>query len=430
MAVMSARPSSSVSGLPAYVPDAWRAALAEGPWHDWRWQHGARLVGVDAVLDALGGAAVFDAGVIQGMRRAGAEFPVSVTPYYLALANPADSRDPILPQVLPDPDEAVADGSLDPFAEQDKMVAPGLVHRYPDRALFLLTNYCSTLCRHCMRKREWQRPFTRLSDAEVDDAVTAIVARPSIRDVLLSGGDPFNLPPRYLGRVLRRLRDSTDLDCLRFGSRVPVTMPQRIDDELLDELAPAAPLFLNTHFNHAREVTAAAVAAVRRLTQVGVVVSNQGVLLRGVNDTDEDLLALCRALLRAGVRAYYLHHCDPVQGARHFRVGLARGRGLVQSLAGQVSGLAIPRFVVDLPGGAGKVSADGPELLRVEGDLHVYRSPLTGAEVGVDGSEGTFGGVGSWLVERPQRARYAAAPSTPERSSPRRRGTDARSSNW
>src|SRR5262249_680184 len=172
--------------------------------------------------------------------------------------------------------------------------------------------------------------FRRLSDEEVDRAIDAIATRPEIRDVLLSGGDPLNLAPAFLGRVLLRLRERCDLDCLRIGSRVPVTLPHRIDAELLPALAPdlpparepVAPLFLNTHFNHARELADDSVAALARLARAGVVVSNQGVLLRGVNDSPEDLLALSRALLRAGLRAYYLHQCDPVAGVRHFRVGL------------------------------------------------------------------------------------------------------------
>jgi lysine 2,3-aminomutase len=247
-----------------------------------------------------------------------------------------------------------------------------------------------------MRRREWEGSFTRLTDAEVDTGVAAIAARPAIRDVLLSGGDPLNLPPSYVGKVVRALRERCDLDLLRIGSRVPVTLPMRIDDELLAELAPAAPLWLNTHFNHAREVTTEAAAAVRRLAAAGVIVSNQGVLLRGVNDTAADLLDLSRALLRAGLRAYYLHHCDPVAGVRHLRVGLARGIELVRSLQGKVSGLAIPRLTVDLPGGGGKVQADGSQLRERRGDRFVYESPLSGALVEVDASEGSFGGAGSW----------------------------------
>jgi lysine 2,3-aminomutase len=375
----------------------WEEAQRSGAWDDWRWQVRNRLTSVEAILAALGAEFPVEAGVRESMARAAGA--VSVTPCYLALARPDDPRDPILAQVLPDPAEARDDGTPDPFQEEELEIAPGVVHRYGDRALVLLTSFCSTLCRHCMRKREWPGPggaFTRLTDAQVDAAVAAIAARPRIRDVLLSGGDPLNLPPAFVGRTLRLLRERCDLDVLRIGSRVPVTLPSRIDDELLAELAPAAPLFLNTHFNHAREVAPASVAALGRLARAGVVVSNQAVLLRGVNDTEQDLLDLSRALLRAGVRAYYLHHCDPVAGARHFRVGLARGMELVRSLAGRVTGLGIPRFTVDLPGGAGKVQADGPQLLERDGDRFVYRSPLTGRPVEVDGSEGSFGGAGSW----------------------------------
>ncbi|MSR46190.1 MAG: KamA family radical SAM protein [Planctomycetes bacterium] len=388
--------------LPPFAQRAWGGAFASGEWQDWRWQLAHRLTSVRAILDLLGDDFRVAPDVRAAMERAGAASEVSVTPCYLALARPDDPRDPILPQVLPDPAELDAaeqgSGVPDPFREEELEIAKGVVNRYPDRALFLLTNFCSTLCRHCMRRREWEGGFTRLSDAEIDAAVAAIAARPAIRDVLLSGGDPLNLPPSYVGKVVRALRERCDLDLLRLGSRVPVTLPMRIDDELLRELAPAAPLWLNTHFNHAREVTAEAAAALRRLAAAGVVVSNQGVLLRGINDGESDQLDLSRALLRAGVRAYYLHHCDPVQGVRHLRVGLARGIELIGSLQGKVSGLAIPRLTVDLPGGGGKVQADGPQLRERRGDTFVYSSPLCGERVAVDGSEGSFGGAGSWRV--------------------------------
>ncbi len=405
---ISSTPSreSSPSHAPAPVADlapfarrAWGAALSSGEWSDWRWQVQNRLTSVGAILDLLGDDFQVAPATRAAMERAASAGRVSVTPCYLALARPGDPRDPTLPQVLPDPAESEHDGEPDPFHEQELEIEKGVVHRYPDRALLLLTNFCSTLCRHCMRKREWPEGggrFERLTDQEVDRAVAAIAARPQIRDVLLSGGDPLNLAPSYVGRVLLLLRERCELDLLRIGSRVPVTLPQRIDGELLAALAPAAPLFLNTHFNHARELTPDATAAVRRLTRAGVVVSNQGVLLRGVNDTALDLLELSRALLKAGLRAYYLHHCDPVAGVRHFRVGLARGIELVRSLTGRVSGLGIPRFMVDLPGGGGKVQADGPDLVSRRGETFVYRSPLTGRDVEVDGSEGAFAGAGSW----------------------------------
>jgi lysine 2,3-aminomutase len=416
MFVMDVDRHARIHGMPPFAQRAWADAILSGAWDTWTWQQKHRLSSVGAILDVLGADFPVSAATRASMEavaspRAGEASKVGVTPSYLALANPSDPRDPILPQVLPDPAEATSDGGApDPFEEESLEIVPGVVHRYGDRALFLLTNWCTTLCRHCMRKREWEGSFRTLTDEEVDRAVDAIAARPEIRDVLLSGGDPLNLAPAFVGRVLARLRERCDLDCLRIGSRVPVTLPQRIDAELLAALAPAAPLWLNTHFNHARELSADSVAAVARLARAGVVVSNQGVLLRGVNDSEADLLALSRALLRAGLRAYYLHTCDPVAGVRHFRVGLARALELVRSLNGRVSGLAIPRLMVDLPGGGGKVQADGPQLLERGGDRFVYRSPITGASIVVDGSEGTFGGAGSWLVEGVGGRRYAPRP--------------------
>jgi lysine 2,3-aminomutase len=408
--------AARLAALPPFARRAWSGALDSGEWSSWSWQVAHRLSSVGAILDVLGDdfpVAAATRAAMEAVAGPGGGEPskVGVTPCYLALADPADPRDPILAQVLPDPAESTEDGgTADPFEEEALEIAPGVVHRYGDRALFLLTNWCTTLCRHCMRKREWEGRFRRLSDEEVDVAVEAIAARPQIRDVLLSGGDPLNLPPAFIGRVLARLRARCDLDCLRIGSRVPVTLPQRVDDELLAALAPAAPLWLNTHFNHARELSPDAVAAIGRLTRAGVIVSNQAVLLRGVNDTQDDLLELSRGLLRAGLRAYYLHQCDPVAGVRHFRVGLARARELVRSLHGRVSGLAIPRLMVDLPGGGGKVQADGPQLVAQRGDRFVYRSPIDAREIEVEGSEGTFGGAGSWLVEGVRERRYAPRP--------------------
>lgn len=416
-------PDSRTQGQPEFIRRAFGDALQGHDWNSAQWQERQRLRSVAEVLDVLGNDFRVRPEVQAGMERAAATFPVSVTPYYLSLARPEDPRDPILPQVLPDPAEVETPGLPDPFLEAELEVAPGLVHRYPDRALFLLTNYCATLCRHCMRKREWRRPFTRRSDPEVRAAVEEIARRPQIRDVLLSGGDPLNLGTLFLGRVLAQLRPIAHLDCIRFGSRVPVTEPFRVDADLLEVLRSNAPLFLNSHFNHAREITAEACVAIRRLTQAGVVVSNQAVLLRGVNDEAGALLDLSRALLRAGVRAYYLHHCDPVHGARHFRVGLQRGLDLVGSLAGRVSGLAIPRFVVDLPGGAGKVLADGAGLRGRSGDVYRFESPIDGSLVEVDGSEGGFGGTGSWTVVSADGDRYVPEPWRANALS------DARSSN-
>jgi lysine 2,3-aminomutase len=394
--------------LPAFIERRYGAAIAAGAWHDWRWQQRQRLTSVDRILAVLGPDFAIAPAVREGMRTAEAVYPVATSPYYLSLARPDDPRDPILAQVLPDPVEPASTGREDPFREEELQIAPGVVHRYPDRALFLLTNLCSTLCRHCMRKREWRQPWERLSDAAVRAGVAAIGACEEIRDVLLSGGDPLHLGTAFLDRVLGPLRAIERLDCIRFGSRAPVTEPQRVDAALLEVLARHAPLFLNTHFNHARELTPEAIAAVRALTRAGVIVSNQAVLLRGVNDRAEDLLDLSRGLLRAGMRAYYLHHCDPVHGAHQFRVGLRRGLELVRSLAGKVSGLAIPRYVVDLPSGGGKVEASAQVRISAD-DRALFRSPLSGDLIEMDASEGTFCGAGSWAVESSSRPGYVAA---------------------
>lgn len=396
--------------IPEFIRRRYEPALRSGEWNDWAWQQRHRLTSVEQILEVLGSSLVVAPGVRAGMQAAAALYPIATSPYYLSLARPDDPRDPILPQVLTDPAELSGDGRPDPFLEADLEISPGVVHRYPDRALFLLTNLCSTLCRHCMRKREWLQPFRRLSDEDMRAGVEAIAARPEIRDVLLSGGDPLHLGTPFLDRVLTLLRAHPRLDCIRFGSRAPVTEPQRVDEPLLAVLERHAPLFLNTHFNHARELTPESLRAVRLLTRAGVVVSNQAVLLRGVNDRATDLLELSRGLLRAGVRAYYLHHCDPVHGARHFRVSLSRGLDLVRSLSGKVSGLAIPRFVVDLPDGGGKVDAHLGRRLSGPEERYEFVSPLSGQAAVLDASEGTFSGVGGWAVESLPARSYRATP--------------------
>ncbi|MFO0983552.1 MAG: KamA family radical SAM protein [Planctomycetota bacterium] len=363
-------------GAFADVPDA--------RWHDWQWQVAHRITRPDELAQLLGLAPATRAALMASA----AVWPLSVTPYYLDLVDPCDPHDPILPQILPAAAELSGAGEPDPFREDELTVAPGLVHRYPDRALLVLTNLCATLCRHCMRKRAWQEPWYALGEGELRAALDYIAAHRAIRDVLVSGGDPLNLSPGLLRMVVSGLRAIGHLDLIRIGSRVPVTLPQRIDDEMLAALGSGAPLYLNTHFNHARELTADATAACARLACARIQLGNQAVLLRGVNDTEEALLDLSRALLRAGVRPYYLHHGDPVQGATHFQVPVDEGRALVRSLYGKVTGMGIPRYVVDLPGGGGKVPVElGFDRGRAVDDA-LFESPLLGRVVRVPAAYG------------------------------------------
>ncbi|MBI4878174.1 MAG: KamA family radical SAM protein [Planctomycetes bacterium] len=354
-----------------------RATSAE--WSDWRWQVRNRLRTVEEVAAALrlpGWAQNVERGLLR-------RFPVAVTPYYLSLARPGKANDPIARQILPAAEEgvALAGETPDPLAEDALSPVPGVVRRYPDRALIVPTSFCATHCRHCFRKRGWAGGGVALKKSELLRAVEFVRSTPAIRDVLVTGGDPLHLGPRLLAMLLTELRKVPHLEVLRVASRAPVTLPQRIDEELLALLRAVRPLWFLTHFNHRVEVTPLAASALRRLVDAGIPVQNQTVLLKGVNDTSAKQLALARALLALGVRPYYLHLPDPVAGTGHFRVPLDRAVDVVRGMFGKIAGFGIPRLVVDLPGGKGKVPVMPSFLRRRDGDDLWFESPLGGGEV-------------------------------------------------
>ncbi|MBI4317431.1 MAG: KamA family radical SAM protein, partial [Chloroflexi bacterium] len=264
-------------------------------------------------------------------------------------------------------------------------VVPGLVHRYPDRVLMVLTDICATLCRHCTRKREWHRGGWMRSDSEIEAMLAYIRTHREVRDVIVSGGDPLSLSAHRLEWVLASLRCIGHVEIIRIGTRFPVVLPQRIDEELCGMLSKYGPIWLNTHFNHPREVTPDAARACERLLRSGVPVNNQSVLLRGVNDSVATMTALCHRLLRARVRPYYLFQCDEVRGTEHLRTPVETGVRIIEGMRGHTSGLAIPTFVVDLPHGGGKVSLQPDYVMsqnehelvlrNYEGYLFRYRNP-------------------------------------------------------
>jgi lysine 2,3-aminomutase len=276
-------------------------------------------------------------------------------------------------------------GLEDPLAEEEHSVVPGLVHRYPDRALMVLTDICPMLCRHCTRKREWRRGGWVRNRAEIDAMLDYLRRTPQVRDVLISGGDPLTLATRHLEDVIARVRQIKHVEIIRIGSRSPVVLPQRIDAELCDMLSKYGPIWLNTHFNHPNEITPEAAAACERLLRAGVPVNNQTVLLRGVNDSVETITKLCHGLLMIRVRPYYLFQCDEVQGTEHLRTPVETGIRIIERMRGFTSGLAVPSFAVDLVEGGGKVilnpnyvlSMTGGELLvkNYQGRVFRYRNP-------------------------------------------------------
>ncbi|OGO31645.1 MAG: lysine 2,3-aminomutase [Chloroflexi bacterium RBG_16_56_11] len=371
-------PSSNATGrnrLFRHVPDT--------AWSDWKWHFRNRITTVDQ-LSRLVPLSTEEQAQIQLVTR---RYPLSITPYYLSLIDPGDPDDPISKQAIPSIMELTM-GSLgleDPLGEKEDSVVPGLVHRYPDRALMVLTDICPMLCRHCTRKREWRHGGWVRPDDEIEAILGYLRCNRQIRDVILSGGDPLTLSTQQLERIIARIREIKHIEIIRIGSRFPVVLPQRIDAELCAMLSKYGPIWLNTHFNHPREITAESAAACDRLLRAGVPVNNQSVLLKGINDNAETILKLCHGLLKIKVRPYYLFQCDEVQGTEHLRTPVETGIKIIEGMRGYTSGLAIPTFVVDLVQSGGKVplqpnyvlSMSENELLlkNYEGQIFRYRNP-------------------------------------------------------
>ncbi len=300
-----------------------------------------------------------------------------VTDYYLSLADRLDPDDPILAQCLPSAAEAgdMATGEDDPLDEERFSPLHGLVHRYPDRVLLLATSTCFVRCRHCNRRRLWDRPGELLTDAALEAVRSYVIAHPSVREVILSGGDPLTLPNGRLDAILSVVRSIPGIEAVRIGTRAPVVLPDRVDDALCGMLARHAPVWINTQFNHPREVTPGAGEACLRLLRAGCPVGNQTVLLRGVNDSAAIQSELCRALQRWGVRPYYLFLCEDVRGARHFRTGVEQAVSIIGELRRSLGGLAVPNLAVDLPHGQGKVVLLPDSLVSRNGHRLTFRGP-------------------------------------------------------
>jgi len=266
-------------------------------------------------------------------------------------------------------------GEDDPLDEEDDSPVEGLTHRYPDRVLMYIASFCPVYCRHCTRKREWLEGEYQRTPEELDRMIAYIRENEEIRDVIISGGDPLASPLHKLEYILQNLRAiSSIFDVIRIGSRVPVFLPMRINNELTTVLEKYGPIWINTHFNHPNEITPYAEEAVLKLLKAGCPVNNQVVLLKGVNDDLETMKRLLRGLLKIRVRPYYLFHCDPVNGAAHFRTSVWKGIEIIEGLRGHISGLAIPTYVVDAPGGGGKIPLMPNYLLSASDDAVVLRN--------------------------------------------------------
>ncbi|MFN9832851.1 MAG: lysine-2,3-aminomutase-like protein [Phenylobacterium sp.] len=325
------------------------------------------MTGVLNTPASLAAAGLVDPDAAPALEAVAARYAIAVTPAVAALIDPADPSDPIGLQYLPSPEELVAapGEQADPIGDDVHSPVKGIVHRYPDRLLLTATHACAVYCRFCFR-REVVGPGGAggLTPAELDAALAYIAGRPEVWEVILTGGDPLVLSPRRIEDLVRRLADIPHVKILRVHTRLPVADPERVSEALVTALSGSRlTLAVGVHVNHARELTPAADAALSRLAGAGALLLSQTVLLRGVNDRVEVLGELMRALVERGVRPYYLHHPDPAPGTARFRVSLAEGQALVQGLRGRYSGLCQPTYILDIPGGFGKVPA-GPAWIE------------------------------------------------------------------
>ena len=395
----------------------------DAEWNDWRWQFKHRITR----LEELAALVPFPEKEWEMRREVLRDFRMGITPYYLSLVDPEDPADPILRQIAPIVEEYVYRdvGDEDPLAEEAYSPVPGITHRYPDRVLMVISNACAIYCRYCTRKRIMYEDA--VPDVEIDRMIDYIARTPAVRDVVVSGGDPLTYGTKKLEGILGKLRAIPHLEIIRIGSRVPVSLPQRIDAELCAMLARHHPLWVNVHFNHPRELTADAAAACDRLLRAGIPLNNQAVLLKGVNDDVDTMRALCTGLLRMRVRPYYLYQCDPIRGGEHFRTPISKGIEILEGLRGHTSGLAVPTYVVDAPGGGGKIPVGPTYLLHhdpkrkrallrnFQGRIFEYREPT--GRAGPMPSKARRGGG----ELKPALPRAQKIPATPEENgSPKR----------
>jgi lysine 2,3-aminomutase len=357
--------------LPLAQPSVRRADVADAQWHDWRWQLAHMLTTADELAAVVALTDAERAGLAASARL----FRTGLTPYYASLMDPIHASCPIRLQAIPRAAEAdIRDEEMrDPLGEDTHNPAPSVIHKYPDRVLFLVVDRCGIYCRHCNRRRlvGGDEPPTT---ADLEAGLDYIARTPRIRDVLLSGGDPLLLSTRRLDHLLGRLRAVPHVETIRIGSRLPVVCPMRIDAELVAALRRHHPLFINTHFNHAKELTRDAGAACERLVDAGIPVGNQTVLLRGVNSSVRSLRALMRGLLRVRVRPYYLFQGDTVIGTDHLRTPVETAMELYRGLRGWMNGMAVPQLVLDAPGGGGKVPISPSYIEELHADRVIVRT--------------------------------------------------------
>ena len=349
---MSESDSPCYNQFHSHAPGHW-AGVSDANWNDWRWQQRNRVTSLAGLEERLTLTSEERAGVLL----AGNKLALAVTPHYFNLIEPENPNCPIRRQVVPRIEEGYDSpfDMADPCGEDSSMPVPGLVHRYPDRVLFLVTDRCASYCRYCTRSRVVSGVGEQELHTDFEEAFRYLEQHTEIRDVLLSGGDALLLSDSRLESILSRLRSIPHIEFLRIGTRVPIFLPQRITPELCAMLRKYHPLWMSVHVNHPRELTTEVRDALGRLADSGIPLGNQSVLLAGVNDDAATMRALVHKLLLCRVRPYYLYQCDLIRGSSHLRTSVAKGIEIIESLRGFTSGYAIPQFVIDAPGGGGKV---------------------------------------------------------------------------
>ena len=369
--------------MPDYKEIPLFSKVTKEQWQDWHWQLQNRITDVATLKKVIN----ITNEEQEGIERCLQSLRMAITPYYASLMDKEDPNCPIRKQAVPVSKELnmMSTDMDDPLAEDADSPVPGLTHRYPDRVLLLVTDQCSMYCRHCTRRRMAGATDKALPGQQVDGAIEYIRQTPQIRDVLISGGDGLLISDAHLEKIIQKLRNIPHVDVIRIGTRVPVVMPQRITGELMEMLKRYHPIWLNTHFNHPREITPEACQALERLADAGIPLGNQSVLLRGVNDCVGVMKTLVHKLVQNRVRPYYIYQCDLSKGIEHFRTPVSKGIEIIEGLRGHTSGYAVPTYVVDAPGGGGKIPvmpqyliSQSPQrvvLRNFEGVVAAYTQP-------------------------------------------------------
>jgi lysine 2,3-aminomutase len=354
-----------------FAPGFW-PEIAPELWNDWKWQLKNRITNLAQLENKVFLAPEERAGVILSRDK----LAFAVTPHFFNLIDWDDLDCPIRRQVIPRMEEAIRSPMemADPCGEDSHMPVPGLVHRYPDRVLFLVTDRCASYCRYCTRSRVVSGAGEQELHTEFEQAYKYLESHTEIRDVLLSGGDALLLSDDKLRGILRRLRSIEHIEFIRIGSRVPIFLPQRVTTEFCQMLQEFHPLWMSVHVNHPKEITTEVKAAFERLVNHGVPLGNQSVLLKGVNDDLEVMKALVHKLVMSRVRPYYLYQCDLIHGSEHLRTSVAKGIEIIEGLRGHTTGYAVPQFVIDAPGGGGKVPINPGYILYHDHEKIVIRN--------------------------------------------------------